>query len=112
MLSSAGTPKITDFGIAKAVNKLSAGLTATGTTVGTPTYMAPEQAMARELSPATDLYSVGVMAYEMLVGHVPFHDTDTPVADPVAARQRSDPASPRANPTSTPSWRSGRNGCW
>jgi serine/threonine protein kinase len=41
MLSSAGTPKITDFGIAKAVNKLSAGLTATGTTVGTPTYMSP-----------------------------------------------------------------------
>jgi serine/threonine protein kinase len=102
MLSSAGTPKITDFGIAKAVNKLSAGLTATGTTVGTPTYMAPEQAMARELSPATDLYSVGVMAYEMLVGHVPFHDTDTPVA--ILLRNVNDPIPPplEANPNLDP----------
>jgi hypothetical protein len=74
--------KIADFGIAKALNQASAGrfLTATGTTVGTPTYMAPEQAMAKDIGPWTDLYSVGVMAYELLAGRVPFHDTDTPMA--------------------------------
>ena len=42
--------------------------------------MAPEQAMAREIVPATDLYSVGVMAYEMLVGQVPFANSETPLA--------------------------------
>ena len=71
-----------DFGIAKAIGQASQVhmLTATGTTVGTPTYMAPEQAMAREIGPATDLYSVGVMAYEMLVGQVPFANSETPLA--------------------------------
>jgi serine/threonine protein kinase len=43
-------------------------LTATGMTVGTPTYMAPEQAMARDIGPWTDLYSVGCMAFEMFTG--------------------------------------------
>jgi hypothetical protein len=82
MVTGEGSVKIADFGIAKALNQASAGrfLTATGTTVGTPTYMAPEQAMAKDIGPWTDLYSTGVMAYEMLVGQVPFHDTDTPMA--------------------------------
>ncbi len=82
MVTGEGTVKIADFGIAKALNQASAGrfLTATGTTVGTPTYMAPEQAMAKDIGPWTDLYSAGVMAYEMLVGQVPFHDTETPMA--------------------------------
>jgi serine/threonine protein kinase len=81
LVTDQGQVKVGDFGIAKA-RKLntSAFLTAAGTTVGTPTYMAPEQAMAQELGPYTDLYSVGVMAYELIVGQVPFHDTDTPVA--------------------------------
>jgi Protein kinase domain len=55
-------------------------LTATGTTVGTPTYMAPEQAMAQEIGPWTDLYSVGCMAFEMFTGRVPFHDSEAPMA--------------------------------
>jgi protein kinase-like protein len=55
-------------------------LTATGTTVGTPTYMAPEQAMAQDIGPPTDLYSVGCMAFEMFTGRVPFHDTEAPMA--------------------------------
>jgi serine/threonine protein kinase len=82
MVSGEGTIKIADFGIAKALNQATVGrlLTATGTTVGTPTYMSPEQAMGRDLGPWTDLYSVGVMAYEMLVGQVPFHDAETPMA--------------------------------
>ena len=82
LLTEEGSIKIADFGIAKARDRVqpSGFLTATGTAVGTPTYMAPEQAMAQELGPWTDLYSVGVVAWELLVGHTPFYDTDTPVA--------------------------------
>ena len=81
MVTSEGRVKITDFGIAKATQSAgtAAFLTATGTTVGTPTYMAPEQAMAQPVGMWTDLYSVGVMAYEHVVGHVPFYDTDAPM---------------------------------
>jgi hypothetical protein len=97
MVTTDGRVKITDFGIAKAYNKVSETrfLTATGTTVGTPTYMAPEQAMAKDVGPWTDLYSVGVMAYEMLVGEVPFGDSDTPIA--ILLRHVNDPVpSPRS----------------
>jgi hypothetical protein len=74
LVTGDGRVKITDFGIAKAYNAVVGGslLTATGTTIGTPTYMAPEQATGRPLGAATDLYSVGVVAYEMLTGRVPF----------------------------------------
>ncbi|HXB63697.1 MAG TPA: serine/threonine-protein kinase [Solirubrobacteraceae bacterium] len=82
MVTAEGRVKITDFGIAKATQSAgtAAFMTATGTTVGTPTYMAPEQAMAQQLGPWTDLYSVGVMAYEQIVGRPPFHDTEAPMA--------------------------------
>jgi serine/threonine protein kinase len=82
MVTSDGRVKIADFGIAKATTRMQTGafLTATGTTVGTPTYMAPEQAMAQEIGPWTDLYSVGCMAHELFTGKVPFHDTEAPMA--------------------------------
>ncbi len=82
MVTADGRVKIADFGIAKATTTMHTGafVTATGTTVGTPAYMAPEQAMAQEIGPWTDLYSVGCMAFEMFTGRVPFHDTDTPMA--------------------------------
>src|SRR4051812_39101550 len=82
MVTSDGRVKIADFGIAKASTQMQTGafLTATGTTVGTPTYMAPEQAMAQDIGPWTDLYSVGCMAFEMFTGNVPFHDSDAPMA--------------------------------
>ena len=82
MVTSDGRVKIADFGIAKATKQMQTGafLTATGTTVGTPTYMAPEQAMAQDIGPWTDLYSVGCMAFEMYTGKVPFHDSDAPMA--------------------------------
>jgi serine/threonine protein kinase len=82
MVSGDGQVKITDFGIAKATQSASVTsfMTATGITVGTPAYMAPEQALSQAIGPWTDLYSVGVMAYEQIVGHLPFHDSSTPVA--------------------------------
>src|SRR4051794_30690504 len=94
MVTSDGRIKLTDFGIAKATRTAQTGsfLTATGSTVGTPNYMAPEQAMGQEVSSRTDLYSVGVMAFEFLVGRVPFYETEEPVA--VLMRQVSDPIPP------------------
>jgi hypothetical protein len=78
LVTGAGRVKIADFGIAKATNEVRAGtmLTSTGVAVGTPNYMAPEQATAQAVGPWTDLYSVGVMAFEFLIGHPPFSDAD------------------------------------
>jgi hypothetical protein len=94
MVTAQGSVKITDFGIAKATGKATSAsfVTAAGTTVGTPNYMAPEQAMGRDVGPWTDLYSLGVIAFELFVGHVPFYDTDEPMA--VLMRQVSDPIPP------------------
>jgi serine/threonine protein kinase len=94
MIDAQGLVKITDFGIAKATGAASTRsfVTAAGTTVGTPNYMAPEQAMGQEVGPWTDLYSVGVIAFELFVGRVPFYDTDEPMA--VLMRQVSDPIPP------------------
>jgi hypothetical protein len=82
MVTADGRVKITDFGIAKATQSAGTGvfLTAAGTTVGTPTYMAPEQAMGGDIGIWTDLYSLGVMAWENVVGRVPFYDSDVPMA--------------------------------
>ena len=70
MLDADGWAIVTDFGIAKVSE--SQGLTVTGATVGTPSYMSPEQCAAQELTGATDQYSLGVVAYEMLSGKLPF----------------------------------------
>jgi serine/threonine protein kinase len=82
LVTGEGNVKLTDFGIARAYNAAltSAGLTAVGTTVGTPKYMSPEQGTGKTLTAGSDLYAVGVVAYEMLVGHVPFDSEDTPLA--------------------------------
>jgi serine/threonine protein kinase len=81
MVSSDGRVKITDFGIAKAVRRTTGRfLTAAGTTIGTPVYMAPEQAMGRGIGPWSDLYSVGVIAYELLLRRLPFEETEPPLA--------------------------------
>jgi serine/threonine protein kinase len=90
MITSDGGIKITDFGIAKALDTAATpNLTMTGSTVGTPHYMAPEQAMGLEVGSYTDLYSVGIVAFEMLTGRVPYADTATPMA--VLMRQVNEP---------------------
>lgn len=71
MIDEEGTPIVTDFGIAKVANE-GGGLTMTGTTIGTPSYMSPEQCEAKEVSGASDQYSLGILAWEMLTGKLPF----------------------------------------
>ncbi len=80
LVTGGGTVKVADFGLARAYNELTGRMTPSGVAMGTPAYMAPEQATGEPLSPATDLYAVGVIAYELLAGRPPFDPSDTPVA--------------------------------
>jgi putative two-component system response regulator len=73
-----GTPVLADFGLAKMADS-GLHLTATGTVLGTPEYMSPEQGAGEPIGPASDRYSFAVVAYEMLTGRVPFQ-ADTPAA--------------------------------
>ncbi|GGS79614.1 protein kinase [Nonomuraea spiralis] len=77
LVTREGTIKVTDFGIARALE--AAPVTQTGTVLGTAQYVSPEQAQGFPLTPATDLYSLGVVAYECLAGHTPFR-ADSQVA--------------------------------
>jgi len=80
MFSGKGDLKVTDFGIAKVVGGAATVATRAGDVLGTPAYMAPEQAMGGELSPATDVYAVGTVLYELLSGTLPFPEDSNPVA--------------------------------
>lgn len=68
------TPKISDFGLAKELNA-SLALTGTGLAMGTPQYMAPEQALNQEVTPSCDIYSLGAILYQMLTGRPPYTGT-------------------------------------
>jgi serine/threonine-protein kinase len=70
LIDPEGRARITDFGIALSLE--AHGLTATGRVLGTTDYVSPEQAMGREVDPRSDVYSLGVLLYEMLTGEVPF----------------------------------------
>src|SRR6478609_2064809 len=70
LIDDEGRAKLTDFGISRQLEQ--DGMTATGRVLGTTDYVAPEQAMGRKVDPRTDIYSLGVVLYEMLVGQVPF----------------------------------------
>src|SRR5262249_32228636 len=76
--SSGSDPRVvvTDFGVARAVRDGRELLTETGSYVGTPAYMPPEQASGRRLTPAADVYALGVVVYEMVTGALPFRDED------------------------------------
>ena len=74
LLEPDGRVLVTDFGIARAARE--ASLTASGTAIGTPRYMSPEQARAKQVDGRADLYALGVVAYECLTGHVPFDGPD------------------------------------
>jgi serine/threonine-protein kinase len=90
LIMADGTTKITDFGIAKArVQDLS--LTATGIVMGTALYVSPEQATGQPLSGSSDVYSLGVVAYECLAGDPPFV-ADQPLA--IAIMHKHDPVPP------------------
>ena len=97
-----GSIKLTDFGIASVYKDINAErLTTTGMTLGTVQYYAPEQAQGEIVSPAADVYALGIVMYEMLTGRTPF-DGDTPVA--VAMQHIQDtPAPPtQLNPNIPP----------
>lgn len=87
MITANGTLKITDFGIARGSQV--SDLTQTGMVMGTVHYLSPEQASGKKVTGSSDLYSLGVVAYECLAGKPPF-DADTPVA--VALKHVSEPA--------------------
>src|SRR4051812_19314245 len=70
LIDSEGRAKVTDFGIARSLE--ADGLTQTGRVLGTTDYVSPEQAMGRGVDARTDIYSLGVLLYEMLTGTVPF----------------------------------------
>jgi serine/threonine protein kinase len=74
LISDEGAVKVADFGIARLTDDSGAGSTATktGTTVGTPQYMSPEQVASSKVDGRSDLYSTGIMFYEMVVGRPPF----------------------------------------
>src|SRR5206468_3291717 len=102
LLAGDGTPVLSDFGLAKMMMSSTPRLTRTGAVVGTPEYMAPEQAMGDEAGAASDRYALAVIAYEMLVGSVPF-SSDTPLATLLAHVHKPLPLPHERNPRITES---------
>jgi hypothetical protein len=93
LLTAHGTPKVTDFGLAKRLDA-GPGLTESGAIVGTPSYMAPEQARGKtkEIGPACDVYALGAIFYELLTGRPPFR-AETPL-DTVLQVLQDEPVAP------------------
>lgn len=92
MLATDGTVKIADFGIARLIDEVSPALTATGRVMGSSAYLAPERALGSPAQPASDVYSLGCVLYEMLTGQPPFRgNTAAAVAH---LHVRADPSPP------------------
>ncbi|HJL90255.1 MAG TPA: Stk1 family PASTA domain-containing Ser/Thr kinase [Acidimicrobiales bacterium] len=91
LVTPSGQVKVADFGIATAIAGAQHDLTRDGTVMGTATYFSPEQAQGRQVDPRSDLYSLGVVLYEMLLGRPPFTG-ETPVAVAYQHVQNSPPS--------------------
>ena len=99
IIEPTGGLKIMDFGIARLTQER--GMTATGTVVGTPDYMSPEQARGQPLDFRSDIYSTGVVLYEMFTGTLPF-EGDTPLAVVLKHVQEKPPSPQAKNPKIDP----------
>ncbi|MBX3411390.1 MAG: transporter substrate-binding protein [Pirellulales bacterium] len=77
MRAADGTIKVTDFGLAKSLANTSRHITQTGSVLGTPYFMSPEQCMGKPLDPRTDIYSLGASYYCLLTGKQPYEETDS-----------------------------------
>ncbi|HEX2123190.1 MAG TPA: serine/threonine-protein kinase, partial [Thermoanaerobaculia bacterium] len=106
LLTSDGALKISDFGLARRwMNDDESRLTSTGTPLGTLDYISPEQALGDDVDPRTDLYSFGVILFELLSGHLPFHATSAIGA--VVRRFKERPPDVRTLRHDTPPWLAG-----
>jgi eukaryotic-like serine/threonine-protein kinase len=85
--------KVVDFGIAKAMDGSRHDLTQTGSVIGTPQYMSPEQLMGEAVDARTDIYALGCVLYEMMTGKPPFVDSESPLK--LARRLTEDAPDPR-----------------
>lgn len=101
MMAKRGTVKVMDFGIARAMQSGVTSMTQTGMVVGTPQYLSPEQALGRGVDARSDLYSVGIMLFQLLTGRIPF-DADSPLAIAYAHVQEEPVAPSSINRSLTP----------
>ncbi len=97
-----GTIKIMDFGLAIPVEGGQKRLTALGSIIGTPAYLSPEQAQGKPLDPRTDLYSLGVVMYEMITGQLPFDADD--IASILLQQVNKPPVKPSEFAPDMPRW--------
>nr|WP_223290861.1 protein kinase [Streptomyces avicenniae] len=101
MLTRRGAVKVMDFGIARAMQSGVTAMTQTGMVVGTPQYLSPEQALGRAVDARSDLYSVGVLLFELITGRVPF-DADSGLAIAYAHVTEAPPSASSLNRAVTP----------